>query len=209
MSKLNELMEWHNKVVEGGYFPPSNLIMDKARSLLAEEAAQKPTNTAEKPMALTKDNLVGLIRKFMTDKALNGYDKSEILAERILSMSGKATAPASLVDELREWWMIKPKSFIEGQKKANKFLSILDRYTPTDSIAEEPLAVLAQRKDRIIWIEGPYKPAVKKGWTIHILNHEQHHHSIEIAWGRTYAASEAKARQYLESLSDHKEEKKK
>ena len=43
MSKLNELVEWHNKVVEGGYFPPSNLIMDKARSLLAEEAAQKPT----------------------------------------------------------------------------------------------------------------------------------------------------------------------
>ena len=285
MSKLNELVEWHYKVVEGGYFPPSNLIMDKARSLLAEEAAQKPTidgNTSDGYHTFNElyDHRIALYldivaqnsewfwkskkhedgsefpgwfilggnmgtgdisyhlpldkwdmakcKEIPLGKKWDGHTAKDVV-ERILRHSqapntSRPTAPASLVDELLSGInmaldkMRKEPKVLTMEAKGHYegcwdtymgFKKILSRYTPTESIAEEPLAVLAQRKDRIIWIEGPYKPAGKKGWTIHVLNHEQHHYSIEIIWGRTYAAAEAKARQYLESLPDHKEEKKK
>ena len=112
-----------------------------------------------------------------------------------------------LVEELRAWWMIKPKSFIEGQKKTNKFLSILDHYTPASSIAEEPLACLAKRNGfwKITTIDGVDSMAngfVSIEIEREVFDIRKTPKRCEMFVAKDYAAVEAKARQYLMGLPD-------
>jgi len=258
MSKLNELVEWlcrerHEYVLAGDTIRAIVVIsiLTKARSLLAEEAAEKKADEAHAKEL--EESMTAAIKERMAEEAaqkptentglisslrelLNKLDDSLMDKFQCLSAIGiwgentlphykpKPTAPASLANSVREFygWLkirridLQEKVVSDNDPSLKIKKDMLDEvigaayrispnyHTPTESIAEEPLPVLADN-------EGYWVNANSNGYIWHIyLGAKGGMGKKEEPWfeAKTYAAAEAKARQFLESLSDRKEEKK-
>jgi len=180
MSKLNELVEWLdeesrkykvqnagilNGIVRGKEIT-RQFILDKARSLLAEEAAQKPTappSVIEYPCPTCGE------ARFETERRIDG-----------------------------DSWCR------NGHKHPTKDFIC---HAPTESIVEEPLAVLAKRKGfwKTITLNGVDSMAngfvsVEIEREVFDIRKEPKRSDMFVA--RTHAAAEAKARQYLNGIPD-------
>jgi hypothetical protein len=170
MSKMNDMAEWLEVELAkadkyclsniGAFIPhPFKVCLDKARQLLAEEAAQKPTA----PASLVEDYDAGL---------LNDYGGGKV-----------------------GWWHDYIREVLTACNE--HWREALSRYTPTESIAEEALAVLA---DRMGYDTTRYDHNHNDDGFFYIKLHG--YPPAQKFMGITYAAAEAKARQYLESLPD-------
>jgi hypothetical protein len=248
MSKLNELEKWllgqYSFTIKCDYEQGKkhgfDICLDKARSLLAEEASQKPPLT-ENPF--NTETLAGQLRAGRDWLNSQGYTLAETW---IVSMSGrtfsekptkceyinnrpecrrrcpslcpantdndcnvgeKPTAPASLVsfrDKVKSIFediMLSEDTEYDDAESVAVAIGELLQDTPTESIAEEPLEELAKRKGNYSFNVGYddrggyYSQCFEPGFC----DEEPTFHCDSQP---TYAAAEAKARKYLESLPD-------
>ena len=139
---------------------------------------------------MTRERLVECINKKV--RAVGAWWGSGEAADLILSELAKErpTAHAGLVEELRA---IMTMDMLSPFAKELRVKEILSRYEE----AEEPLAVIADRKGVYITIQGPdYN---KSAWFV-VLRGADHSEFR----GKTYEQAESLAREYLEKMEDVK-----
>jgi hypothetical protein len=128
----------------------------------------------------------------LPDEQVDGFrvirKAKELLAE------ATPTAPASLVEELKEWVALY-KGKVSSGWAANEVEDIISRYTPVKE--DEPLAVIADRKGFNVECHR----ATSEDWRI-ILFQYIRGEEISSHISPTYAGAEAATRAYLVTLPD-------
>ena len=182
-----------------------NSCYAKARSLLAEEAAQKPAadlwGQHKQMIKLAQDNGMTLAANWAVNMSGRTFsERPTAPADR-----GLREALQRVIDEHELTSNTKAQQILAGICQA------LDDNpaTPTESIAEEPLAVLADRKGFYsIEILPPTNDV--EDWDISLCTElSDNEGSQREKWfdAPTYSAAEAKARKWLNALPNLQEKK--